>query len=237
MNYSIITLIALSTVAPHSARPLAAGPSVHRVDTVRGGIVYRFHLSDAPVRGRAILAPGFFRGPKTMDALAAALAAEGIETAVIAPKRSRPWAGNHEENARDLIALRESLGWKRVTYAGFSAGALAALLAASEDPACASLLVLDPVDSASQGLRAAPGVRVPALAILGKPGPGNAWRNSAALLREMPQIRIVEVPEARHFDFEARLSCSAPASARHAAVREQIFEAAIDWIAPSTTIH
>lgn len=240
MSYPCITLLALSTFLLPSARLHEAGPSVHRVETARGEIGYRLHLSAAPVRGRAILSPGFFRGPETMGHLAAALAAEGIETVVIAPRRSRPWAGNHAENARDMIALREALGWEQVTYAGFSAGALSALLAASEDPACAKLLMLDPVESGTVGLAAAPRVRVPALALLGKPGPANAWRNSTPMLQEIPQVKTIEFPEARHFDFEARPSrpsrpsCSAFAITRSDSVRERLFGVAINWMAPST---
>jgi hypothetical protein len=44
--------------------------------------------------------------------------------------RSATLNDNHAENARDMIALRESLGSGNVTYAGLSA-----LIPASEDPA------------------------------------------------------------------------------------------------------
>lgn len=204
MRNPFIALIALPAVLLSFACSLASGQSVCHIDTGRGKLGYHLHSPTAPVRHRAILAPGFLRGPKTMDHLGAALAAQGIETAVIDLKRSRPWAGKHEENARDMIALRKALGWSRVTYTGFSAGGLSALIAASEDAACGRLLMLDPVDSHSLGLRAAPHLRVPAFAILGQPGHGNAWRNCGPMLDKIPNCKVVEVPEARHLDFESR---------------------------------
>ena len=162
-----------------------------------------------------------------MDHLAKALAASGIETACIKLKRSTPWNGNHAENARDMIALRQALGWKKVTYAGFSAGGLSALIAASEDKACTRLLLLDPVDHGTLGKDAAPKIRIPALALLGQPGPGNAHRNASSMLAAIPGCRIVEIPDATHCDFEARpsalchrLTGSKPDASRTVSVHE-----------------
>lgn len=185
---------------------LASGQSVRDIDTGRGTLGYHLHSPTTPARHRAILAPGFLRGPKTMNHLGAALAADGVETAVIDLKRSRPWAGKHEENARDMIALRKALGWESAVYAGFSAGGLSALLAAAEDPACTKLLLLDPVDHGALGLDASRNNHVPTLAILGQPGPGNGKRNAAGMLEAMPRCRIVELADATHCDFEARPS-------------------------------
>jgi len=125
-------------------------------ETVRGKIQYTLHSPVALPSQQLILAHGFLRSPQTMRHLADSFAKAGIETACIALRRSRPWSGDHVENALDMIALRESLGWKIVTYAGFSAGGLSALIAASEDPACKKLLLLDPVDHAFLGKDAAP---------------------------------------------------------------------------------
>lgn len=203
-----------------------------KIETARGEIEYTLHSPDAPPRQRVILAHGFLRNAGTMEHLAKALTSDGIETACIALKRSQPWAGNHAENARDMTALREALGWKNVTFAGFSAGGLSALIAASQDPACVKLVLLDSVDHKNLGIQAASQLRVPTLVILAKPGPGNANRNAAAMLAAIPRCRIVELPEATHCDFEARpsalchfLTGSKPDAARTAAVHKSIFSA------------
>ena len=199
-------------------------------ETPRGPIQYTLHSPDTPPRRHVILAHGFLRSPETMRHLAESFARNGVQTACIQFKRSTPFNGNHAENARDMIALRQSLGWKKVTYAGFSAGGLSALVAASEDKACTKLLLFDPVDQATLGKDAAPKIRIPALALLGQPGPGNAHRNASAMLAAIPGCRIVEIPDATHCDFEARpsalchrLAGSKPDAARTATVHAAIF--------------
>jgi pimeloyl-ACP methyl ester carboxylesterase len=216
-------MISLLTISCSRAAPLLMQ------ETPRGQIQYSLHSSETPARHHVILAHGFLRSPQTMDHLAKAFAKNGIETACIKLKRSTPWNGNHAGNACDMIALRESLGWKNVTYAGFSAGGLSALIAASSDPACRKLLLLDPVDHASLGKEAAAKIRIPALAFLGKPGPGNANRNATAMLAVISGCRIIEIPEATHCDFEARpsapchfLTGSKPDASRTAAVHETV---------------
>jgi pimeloyl-ACP methyl ester carboxylesterase len=218
-----LSLCLFSTACSHSA-PFS------KIETTRGEIGYTLHSPDTAAKQRVILAPGFLRNADTMEHLAKALAADGIETACISLKRSTPLNGNHAENARDMIALREALGWKNVAYAGFSAGGLSALLAASEDSACEKLILLDPVDHKNLGIESACQVRVPTLAMLGKPGSGNANRNAAAMLAAIPRCRIVELPEASHCDFEVQPSAlchfftgSKPNASRTAAVHEIIF--------------
>jgi len=215
-----LAIALLTTSCSHAQQVL-------KQETPRGPIRYTLHSPETPASQHLILAHGFLRSPQTMHHLAAAFAKTGIETACIDLKRSTPLNGNHAENARDLIALREALGWKSVTYAGFSAGGLSALLAAAEDPACTKLLLFDPVDQGTLGRDAAPKVRMPTLAILGKPGPGNANRNASPMLESLANHRIHAIPEATHCDFEAspsalchRLTGSLPDPARTAAVHE-----------------
>jgi pimeloyl-ACP methyl ester carboxylesterase len=205
--------------------------------TPRGPIQYTLHSPATPARHHVILAHGFLRSPQTMHHLAAAFASEGIETACIKLKRSTPFNGNHAENARDIIALREALGWKSVTYAGFSAGGLSALLAAAEDKTCTKLLLFDPVDQVTLGRNAARKIRIPTLAILGKPGPGNANRNATPMLERISDHRIHEIPEATHCDFEAspsalchRLTDSLPDPARTAAVHEILLKESLSFL-------
>ena len=191
----------LSLGCSHSAQP---EPEWKTTET--GRIRYLHHQPVTAATQHVILAHGFLRTAGTMEHLGKALAERGIETACIELRHSRPWSGNHAENARDMIALSKALGWEKVIYAGFSAGGLSALLAAADDPACTKLVLLDPVDSGTLGTDGAPKVRVPTLAILGKPGPGNANRNATPMLKAIPRCQIVELPEATHCDFEARPS-------------------------------
>jgi predicted alpha/beta-hydrolase family hydrolase len=207
------------------------------LETPRGTIQYTLHTPATPARHHVILAHGFLRSPQTMHHLAAAFASEGIATACIQLKRSSPFHGNHAENARDIIALRQALDWKSATYAGFSAGGLSALLAASDDPKCMNLLLCDPVDSETLGTVTAPNIHIPVLAILGKPGPGNAHRNANTMLNAIQGIRILEIPEATHCDFEARpskvchlVTSSKPDSKRTATVHESIIEESLQFL-------
>jgi dienelactone hydrolase len=209
---------ALTAGCSHSAQPNLESTAAEPIQSLR-------YPPGAATQGRVILAHGFLRTPATMEHLAKAFAEHGFETACIKLRRSKPWNGNHTENARDMIALRKALGWEYVNYAGFSAGGLSALLAAAEDPACVKLLLLDPVDHGALGLEAAPKVRVPALAILGRPGAGNANRNASAMLDALPHGETIELAEATHCDFEARpsalchlLTGTAPDDSRTAAV-------------------
>lgn len=211
--------VLFAAACSHAAPPLSQ-------QTPRGSIQYSLHTPETPGPCHVILAHGFLRSPRTMDHLAKELAEAGIATACIKLKRSNPLNGNHAENARDMIALRQALGWKNVTYAGFSAGGLSALLAAAQDSSCEKLLLLDPVDSAGLGLAAAPNARVPTLAILGKPGAGNAYRNASAMLAAIPNCRVVEIPEAAHCDFEVR-----PSAACH------LFTASVTEQNRTTTVH
>jgi pimeloyl-ACP methyl ester carboxylesterase len=218
--YSAIALGLFTSSCSHAQQML-------KQETPRGVIQYTLHSPETPARQHVILAHGFLRSPQTMHHLADSFAKNGVQTACIKLKRSTPLNCNHAENARDMIALREALGWKSVTYAGFSAGGLSALLAAAEDQACTKLLLFDPVDQGTLGRDAAPKIRIPTLAILGKPGPGNANRNATPMLECIANHRIHPIPEATHCDFEAspsalchRLTGSLPDPARTATVHE-----------------
>lgn len=221
----------------------SAPSSLLSVETTRGKIQYTLHSPATPRSQRVILAHGFLRNPQTMHHLAESFAKDGIETASIKLKRSTPFNGRHDENARDMTALRQALGWQTVTYAGFSAGGLSALIAAAEDPACTRLLLLDPVDHASLGKDAAAKIRIPTLAIVGQPGPGNAQRNCAALLSTIPGCGIVEILVATHCDFEARpsalchqLTGSKPDATRTAKVHETLLRESNIFLKQQSTI-
>ena len=88
--------------------------------------------------------------------LARHIATWGLDVATLDFRHSRLWAGHHDQNAADMVALVRHLNAKRVIYAGFSAGGLSALLAAASDPASIGYLGLDTVDDGS-GAKAALG--------------------------------------------------------------------------------
>ncbi len=108
---------------------------------------------------------------------------------------------------RDLGTMR---GWAAhfasregapVVYAGFSAGGLAALLAAAEDPGAVAYLGLDAVDSG--GLAAgATRLALPALFLMAEPGACNADGNMRATAAAIASSRTVRIPNATHCDFE-----------------------------------
>jgi hypothetical protein len=64
-----------------------------------------------------------------------------------------------------------------VLYAGFSAGGLAAYLAAGSDPRASAYLGLDAVDSGGLALARNADFRVPALFLMGEPSSCNAKNN------------------------------------------------------------
>jgi pimeloyl-ACP methyl ester carboxylesterase len=231
-------LISLLTISCSHSAPLL------EQETTRGRIQYALHSPEAPASQHVILAHGFLRSPDTMEHIAGSLAKSGIETACIKFKRSTPWNGNHAENARDMIALRQALGWRSATYAGFSAGGLSALIATSEDSSCTKLFLLDPVDQATLGKDAAAKIRIPTLAILGKPGPGNANRNATAMLAAISSCRIIEIPEAVHCDFEAkplalchRFTGSKPNPARTATVHATLLRESALFLTSKSAIN
>lgn len=228
---------ALASVCLFGCARVAPVPKLGQKLKSGGEIQYTLHSPDKATGQRVILAHGFLRSPRTMHHLAELLAGNGIQSACIDLRHSRPWAGNHDRNARDMIALRQALGWENAAYGGFSAGGLSALLAAAEDPGCGGLLLLDPVDQGGLGVAAARQVRVPVLAILGRPGPGNAWRNAAPMLAAIPTVRIIEIPAATHCDFEGQPSilchlftATVPDAARTAAVHQSLSRSIVPFM-------
>jgi hypothetical protein len=113
-----------------------------------------------------------------MRGWAAHLSSHGVATAVVSLCNSTPFAGRHDRNAVDLRALADLLqpADGRVLYAGFSAGGLAALLAAADDPRTVAYLGLDAVDSGGLAARST-GLAAPALFLLAEAGACNAEGN------------------------------------------------------------
>lgn len=180
-----------------------------------------------------ILAHGFLRSRARMSGLADALAANGIVTLTLDLCNMRPWNGAHETNADDMRRLARELGRDDVVYAGFSAGGLAALLAASRDPETAGAVVLDLVDRDGIGARAAAGLDAPLHGLFGDPAACNADGNGRRVLETAPLAYSAIAVGASHCDFEAptdvlcQLFCEPADRPAQAAPRQR--QRIIDW--------
>ncbi len=182
--------------------------------------VQALHDDSAALRGGdwVILAHGFLRSQRRMQGLAAAMAADGVQVATLDFCNQKPWAGRHVQNSRDMVALARHLDARRVVYAGFSAGGLAALVAGRTDARTLGIVTLDLVDAQGLGVGAARGLRKPLLALAGEPTNCNALNNAGAVFRATDQARVRRIDGAGHCDFEAptdglcELVCADPAA-------------------------
>ena len=156
-----------------------------------------------------VLVHGFTRSRMTMSGHAAALAQAGL--LALAP--DLPFSLSATDNAAaiaDLIALIRAghvgsghAAVDRVVLVGYSAGAIAALLAASS-PGVVGYVALDPIDyPGGEGAAAARKLPVPAVLIHGRPSLCNVFRVAAKWADALPAIvfdRAIE--DAGHCDFE-----------------------------------
>jgi dienelactone hydrolase len=150
-----------------------------------------------------ILAHGFLRSQQRMQGLAAAMAAAGMQVATLDFCNQKPWAGRHVQNGRDMVALARHLAARRVVYAGFSAGGLAAVLAGQSDRQAVGVLTLDLVETQGLGVRAVRSLNKPLLGLAGEPTNCNALDNARAVFAASRRARVQRIPGAGHCDFEA----------------------------------
>jgi hypothetical protein len=135
--------------------------------------------------------------------LAAAIAADGLPVATLSYCNMRPWRGRHVQNGRDMIALAQTLEARRVVYAGFSAGALAALIAGRNDPRAVGIVALDLVDAEGLGHRAARGLDKPLVGLAGEPTNCNADGNGRRTYAASDRAVVRRIEGAGHCDFES----------------------------------
>ena len=102
-----------------------------------------------------------------------------------------------------MVRLAQHLGARRVVYGGFSAGALAALVAGHRDPQALGVIALDLVDAGGLGLRLAAGFDKPLIGLMGEPSPCNAGARGLQVLKASRRGRAETVPGAGHCDFES----------------------------------
>lgn len=158
--------------------------------------------------GTVVLAPGFLRDAATVTGLARHWASWGMRTAVMEPCNPSLLDGAHAANAADLNTVARRFPGQPVTYAGFSAGALAAAMAAGADPGSAGLLMLDPVDAQGRLAPAASRFNGPSFALFGQPSGCNRQGGARRLLSDAKNLQSLRLVGASHCHFEVPLDLS-----------------------------
>lgn len=196
-----------------------------------------------PSSTAVVFVHGFMRDRTTFADHARAVAAEGV----LAVVPDMPYLTDSRRNAQalaDLVTQMRSgrLGppVERVVLVGFSAGGLAALLAA-DTAGVIGYLGLDPFDRpGGVGLDAARKLDKPARLLRAPSGACNAFAISApwsGALRRMEGERVIE--NASHCDFESptdglcELVCGRADAQRQQIVRRAILQAVHDWLHPA----
>ena len=178
--------------------------------------LYRPEKTDS--RDLVVLGHGFLRSQERMTDLAVALAVDGVPVVTLDFCNMRPWNGRHVQNADDMIRVARALDAERIVYAGFSAGALAALVAGRNDPKAIGIVTLDLVDAQGIGRRAATGLDKPLFGLVGEPTNCNAGDNARGVFALSETARLRRIAGAGHCDFESptdslcRLLCDDPDS-------------------------
>ena len=158
------------------------------VDVREGAFDCDFYL---PRVGRpaplVVVAHGFSRSKASMADWGRRLSQEGFAAAV----PTLPAWSDHARNGRAISELADWLPSRsdlkgvvdaeRVGLVGFSAGGLATLLAAADNPRVRVWVGLDPVDRNGQGAAAAARLKCPSLILRAEPHACNAHGNAAGI--------------------------------------------------------
>jgi dienelactone hydrolase len=174
-----------------------------------------------------VVAHGFWRSRANMAGWGRHLAAHGFVAAV---PDLRAWA-DHERNGRAVRELIDTLlsappmpiDAARIAVVGFSAGGLATLLAAAEDPRIRLWVGLDPVDRNGKGVAAAPRVKARPVIVRAEPSRCNANGNARDIERAFAgRVTVAVIDGATHTDpewptdWKARLVCGGDDGERRA---------------------
>ena len=190
-------------VSPDNAHPVRVEHG--RLESRTGCVLdySRYHTAQTTGDSLVVVGHGFLRSRQRMDGLARALAASGLPTVTLDFCRARSWRPGHVRNGFDMIRVADALHAGRVVYVGFSAGGLAALVAARNDPRARGAVTLDLVDADAVGRHAAAGFDRPLIGLVGEPSACNARGNGLAVLAAARLARIERIAGADHCDFES----------------------------------
>ncbi len=148
------------------------------------------------------LAHGFLRDLETMRGWADHWASHGVAVTVMSLCNSSLFVGRHDRNAVDILALANRLHDGPVIYTGFSAGGLAAHIAATDDSRTVGYLGLDSVDHKGLARMAKPTVPYAALLVVAEPSACNRKNNMLDSTEGMAAYRAVRINNGTHCHFE-----------------------------------
>jgi hypothetical protein len=149
-----------------------------------------------------VLGHGFMRSKKRMALLAQHLDSWGLPVVNVEFCNSKFWAGNHDRNGADMVAVAQKIHAAKVIYVGFSAGGLAAMVAANLDNNTLAFFGLDMVDNKALGKKIAPGLVVPFYGLIAAPSACNANNNGLDSYALAPYSNVIKVEDTSHCHFE-----------------------------------
>jgi pimeloyl-ACP methyl ester carboxylesterase len=157
---------------------------------------------DVPGAPTVILAHGFQGNRGSMAGWAEHWASWGLR--VVTPNLCHATVldADHARNGADLALLAAHLDVGPVALAGYSAGGLAAVVAAAARPDTPVLLGLDMVDGKALGATAAPSIHAPAHDIVAEAAGCNASANGVPVFAAIEGSSTVRIVEADHCDFQ-----------------------------------
>ncbi|MEM7256017.1 MAG: alpha/beta hydrolase [Pseudomonadota bacterium] len=155
-----------------------------------------------------ILGHGFLRSQRHLVDLSDAIAKAGIPVITLDFCAMRLWSGHHVFNAAEMRAVAGHYNVQPVVFAGHSAGALAAVLAAAEHPHTVGMVLLDYVDQPPLGRDALDRTKTPAVALFGGPTSCNNNAREVPLLRQRENTIVEHFNTASHCAFESPTSLS-----------------------------
>ena len=149
-----------------------------------------------------VLGHGFMRTKARMESLAQHIASWGISVANVEFCNSKLWAGNHDLNGADMVAVARKLHIGKVIYTGFSAGGLAAMVAATLDQNTLAYFGLDMVDNQGLGIKVAPKLKVLSFGLFALPSACNANNNGLNAYAIAPRSNVLKIMDSSHCHFE-----------------------------------
>lgn len=164
-------------------------------------------ISDPTV---VVLGHGFARGAGVMSGWAEQLSSWGVEVLLPTLCHYNIFSGvDHEMNGYNMKELASLHGSSRVIYAGHSAGGLAAIIAASQDPNALGVVGLDTTDTEdipgipdNIGQGYASSITCPSFYLMGEPSTCNSSNNGLDLFRMIENYNAVKITSSDHCDFE-----------------------------------